>query len=197
MAKRKKRPENADFAIDSDSGKSNRGRRGVAPSEVFGRAENYRRLFWTYRLNKTKKEYVPHKRPSWAIALVQAKTDDEISQALKTAPDHIRAQFEPIIPLIVGILGDRSYPKRLEPRIDFLVDSVAARGDVVPRRSRDICDEERAKNRNKSPHHIMRKEFYIECSCGYQGPAKNDACPECGAEISYLADILSGPSLPQ
>jgi hypothetical protein len=190
MTKHKKRPQNADFAIDSYSAKSNRGRRGIASSEVFGRAENYRRQFWTYRLNKTRKEYVPHKRPSWAIALVEAKTEDEISQALKTAPDHIRAQFEPIIPLIVEILADRSFPKRLEPRFDFLVDSVAGRGDVTPRRSRDICEEQRAKYRDKSPHRIMRKEFYVECSCGYQGPAKNDACRECGAQISLPPEVI-------
>jgi hypothetical protein len=190
MAKLKKRPQNAKFAIDSDSAKSNRGRRGIASSEVFGRAENYRRQFWTYRLNKTKKEYVPHKRPSWAIKLVEAKTKDSVSQALDAAPVYIQTQFKPIIPLIVEILADKSFPKRLEPRFDFFVDSVAGRGDVTPRRSRDICDEERAKNRRKSPYQIMRKEFYIECSCGYQGPAKNDACRKCGAQISFLSDIL-------
>jgi hypothetical protein len=192
MAKHKKQPENVDFPVDSYSPKSNRGRRGIASSEVFGRAENYRRMFWTYRLNKTKKEYVPQKRPSWAIALVEARTADSVNQALDVAPDYIQTQFKPLIPLIIQILGDRDFPKRLEPRFDFLVDSVAARGDVAPRRSRDICDEVRAKNRTKSPHHIIRKEFYIECSCGYKGPARDNACRKCGAEISSLPEMLLG-----
>jgi hypothetical protein len=190
MTKRKKRAESANFAIDSYSAKPKRGRRGVAPSEVFGRAENYRRMFWTYRLNKKKKEYVPGKRPSWAIALVEATTADSVSHALKTAPDYIHAQFEPLIPMIVRILGDPGFPKRLEPRFDFLVDSVAARGDVSPRRSRDICEEERAKNRAKSPRQIIRKEFYIECECGYKGPARDDACRKCGAKISFSINIF-------
>jgi hypothetical protein len=189
MAKHKKRSEKADFSIDSHSAKSNRGRRGIGSSEVFGRAENYRRQFWTYRLDEKKKEYVPEERPGWAIAFVEAKTADSISEALDTAPDYIQTQFKPLIPLIVKILAERGFPKRLEPRFDFLVDSVAARGDVSPRRSRDICEEARAKNRAKSPHRIIRKEFYIECSCGYQGPARNDACPKCGAEIPLSIEI--------
>jgi len=190
MAKHKKRVEKADFAIDSYSAKSSRGRKGIASSEVFGRAENYRRMFWTYRLIKKKKQYVPHKRPSWAIELVEAKTADSVSNALKAAPDYIHAEFKPLIPMIVQILGERGFPTRLESRFDFLVDSVAARGEVSARRSRDICDEMRAKNRAKSPHRIIRKEFYIECSCEYQGPARNDACPRCGAEIPLALEIF-------
>lgn len=66
---------------------------------------------------------------------------------LKTAPEHVLAQFDPLVPLIAKIVGDRSFPKRPAPRFDFLVDSVAARGDISSRRFRDICDGERA---NKS-----------------------------------------------
>ena len=32
--------------------------------------------------------------------------------------------------------------------------------------------------------------FNIECSCCCEGPAKNDACPKCGAQISDLPEIL-------
>jgi hypothetical protein len=53
---------------------------------------------------------------------------------------------------------------------------------VTPRRSREICAEERAKIR----HVIVRREYYIECSCGYEGPARDGACRNCGTrELSW------------
>jgi len=61
-------------------------------------------------------------------------------------------------------------------QIHFLADSVAGQGFVTPRRSREICAEERAKKK----YFIVRREYYIECSCGYKGPALDGACRDCG-----------------
>src|SRR5437867_6072956 len=68
-------------------------------------------------------------------------------------------------------------------QINFLADSLAGTGIVSPRRSRDICAAERAKE--KRTHRIIRFEFYVECSCGYKGPSENHACRKCGATISF------------
>jgi hypothetical protein len=74
-------------------------------------------------------------------------------------------------------------------RINFLADSLAALGVVVPRRSRDICAAERAKA--KREHHVIRYEFYVECSCGYKGPSKDHACRRCGAKIQHFLQLNS------
>jgi YD repeat-containing protein len=58
--------------------------------------------------------------------------------------------------------------------------------------SRDICAKGLAEEKAKSPHKILRKEFYVECSCGFKGPALNDACRKCGAQISFLPEIIHG-----
>lgn len=118
------------------------------------------------------------------MALVAAKTADEISQALESAPIYARNEFKPLIPYVLKVLQERTFPKKLKTQFDFLADSLAAYGRVSPRRSRDICGEERAKARNKSPYKVIRKEFYVECSCGYKGPALDDACRKCRASIA-------------
>lgn len=74
-------------------------------------------------------------------------------------------------------LHDPRFPKRQQARINFLADSLAGLGRVTPRSSRDICARERAKERAKSRHKIIRYEFYVECSCGYKGPARDNARP--------------------
>ncbi len=52
-------------------------------------------------------------------------------------------------------------PLRREAQINFLADSLAGRGLVSPRRSRDICAQERATEKRR--HRIIRQEFYVEC----------------------------------
>jgi hypothetical protein len=196
MAKRpkpKKARKATNFPLDGGLAKTGRGRPGVAQSEVVGRAENYRRMFWTERLRgrKGNKEWVRDKPYAWAVALVAAKTSDHAMRALDSAPIHIQSQFKPLVALILGVLKERDFPKRQDNQFDFLAESLAARGDVSPRRSRDICAQARANERAKSPHRILRKEFYIECSCGYKGPALNDACRKCGAQMPIsLQDLL-------
>ena len=164
-------------AEDTFSGKRGRGRPyKIRAGEVTGRAYNYRIIF--SQIWKSVDEQ-----------LVGSKTEAEILQALeKTA---YRREFESEAALILSVLRDRDFPKRdRDARINFLADSIAARGVVTPRTSRDICARERAMERKKSPFQIVRHEYYVECSCGYKGPAHSDACRKCGAEIDFLPQVL-------
>src|SRR5579871_4822431 len=78
---------------------------------------------------------------------------------------------------IFEIIHDPKFPKlRTKSQIHFLADSLGGCGLVKPRRSREICAEKRAKEQ----HVIVRRDFYIECTCGYAGPAVNGACQKCG-----------------
>ncbi len=85
-------------------------------------------------------------------------------------------------PLILKVLKERTFPKRRKAQINFVADSVAGLGLVSARRSRDICVEDRARARRA--HHIIRYEFYVECSCGYKGHSIDHACRKCGAPIT-------------
>jgi len=87
-------------------------------------------------------------------------------RALDSAPSHIQNEFKMLAPLILQVLGERDFPKRQENQFDFLAESFAARGHVSARRSRGICGERRAIERAESPYRILRKEFYVECTCG-------------------------------
>jgi hypothetical protein len=86
--------------------------------------------------------------------------------------------------------GKVGIPEWGEPQINFLAYSLAGRGAVAPRSSRDICDRERA--RAKRAHHIVRYEFYVECSCGYKGRSQDHGCPECGAGIFFPVASIFG-----
>ena len=89
-----------------------------------------------------------------------------------------------LVDLIVLVIRDPDFPKKRPDRqIAFFADSLAARGGVSPRRSRDICEKERG--RRKKAHHITRCEYYVECSCSYKGPSLNHACRKCGAPIVF------------
>jgi hypothetical protein len=98
--------------------------------------------------------------------------------------------FMPALALLVlSVLRDPKFPKRKrEARINFLADSLAGLGRVTARRSRDICEQERAKARRA--HYIIRYEFFVECSCGYKGQSRNHACPKCRAEIVFYPDSI-------
>jgi len=104
-----------------------------------------------------------------------------------------REREAPIVSLILKVLRDPDFPKRdREARINFLADSLAARGAVTPRTSRDICARERAKDRARQRHRIMRREFYIECSCGCQGPTYKGRCPRRHPEAMQSPEIVWG-----
>jgi hypothetical protein len=150
-------------------------------------------MFWDYRLDKKKKEYVRDKPSGWAVRLLASKTIEDVERAFQMRPLSVQNEFRPIFPLILQVLCERSFPKKPETQLDYLADSIAARGNVAPRTSRDICEKERAKERRKSPHQILRHEYYVECSCGYKGPARDNACQKCGAEIRLTLEGLIGP----
>ena len=86
--------------------------------------------------------------------------------------------------LFLDWLKEGKFP-RFERRAQMrhLAESIAApsygyRGKISLRRSRDLCWKEREHGT------IIRVEYYIECSCRYKGPAKDQKCPRCGAKIS-------------
>lgn len=85
--------------------------------------------------------------------------------------------------------------KGRQARVNFLADSLAGLDRVSPRRSRDIVAQEYARYRAKTKHRILRHEFYAECSCGYKGPARDNACRKCGAEIPPSLEELLMPRL--
>ena len=122
-----------------------------------------------------------------------AGTEEGVIKAFETHAQPYAQNFVPgLASYILEVIHERKFPTRPKAQTHFLADSLAGRPNVGPRRSRDICAEERAKESAKSPHKILRKEFYVECSCGYKGPARNDACRKCGAAISLLPEFLLG-----
>jgi len=119
--------------------------------------------------------------------LLAANSSEEVLNAINasggliTIPANDPSKFSS---LILDIIKDPSFPKlRKKSQIRFLSDSLGANGLLTPRRSRDVCYEERAKA--KRPHHIVRYEYFIECSCGYEGNSQYHACAKCGAPIVF------------
>jgi hypothetical protein len=149
----------------------------VVASQVYGRAENYRDILdqvWD-RL--------------WPL-LSNAQTEEEVTKAFQDGARPYDQNFVPgLSVLTLQVLRESTLPKRRKPLQHFLADSLAGVGVVTPRRSRDICAKEREKK--KRAHHILRYEFYVECSCGYEGHSTNHACPTCGAEILFPVSIGS------
>lgn len=181
MTKRKSAALNPEKPLDTFSQKRPRGRpRRVIPSEISGRAQNYRGI-----LNQVWDQLWP--------LLEQGQTKEDVIRAFDEQASHYAQEFMPALAgLVLEVMGERRFPERREPQINFLADSLAGRGWVRPRRSRDICAEERAKGDAKSQYKIIRKEFYIECECGYKGPALDDACRKCQAEIPLSLSMLWG-----
>lgn len=140
-------------------------------SEIRGRADNFRFIFgqvWD-RL--------------WP-RLLRATTDQGVIDSFLECATPYAQEFVPALAnLIFRVLRDPKFPKRREAQINFFADSLAALGYVAPRSSRDICQKERTKE--KRAHHILRYEFYVECSCGLKGRSRDHACPKCGAEIEF------------
>ena len=163
MPNRKKVGKNPRIPLDSILGKKGRGQPGVIRSEIVGRADNYRGIFSSI----------------WDTVggqLLQAKSKEDVIKAFELEA-HYKSEFAPIAGLILIVMRENKFPKKQEAQINFLADSLAGREWISARRSRDICEEER----NKPKNHIIRQDFYIECSCGYEGPAYRKACPKCGA----------------
>jgi len=115
--------------------------------------------------------------PKLGHRLLAARSAEDVAQAVQREAPDVATSLAPFSALMLTILRERRFPQvRSEAQIQFLADSMGGQGMVTPRRSREIC----AKERNKVEYFIQRREYYIECSCGYKGPARNDCCPDCG-----------------
>ena len=182
MRKPKAAAERPQKTLDTFSRTRDRGRPcRVRHSEVVGRAQNYRGIF---------AQVWPRLRGPLLIAC----NEDEVIQAFREHGTPYAEEFVPRLARdILYVIREPKFPKRPRPQTVFLADSLAGRPNVEPRTSRDICGEARTVERAKSPHTILRKEFYIECSCGYQGPARDSACRKCGAGIPLSFDDLLTP----
>lgn len=149
----------------------------ISSSVVYGRAEHWRGIL----------EQVWDRL--WPL-LSNAHSEGEVTKAFQDGASPYDQYFVPsLAALTLQVLQESTSPKRPKPLQRFLADSLAGVGVVTPRRSRDICAKERAKR--KSAHHILRYEYYVECSCGYGGRSKDHACPKCGAEILFPVGIGS------
>src|SRR5712692_1579802 len=154
--------------LDTSSPKRGRGRPPrVVASWIGGRSNNFRGI-----LQRVWNDLWP--------LLSRANTEHDVIEAIQKAMPG-ENEFTPLAALVLKVLKDSGFPKTPKGRINFLADSVAGLGWVAPRRSRDICAAEREKR--KRAHHIVRYEYYVECSCGYEGPSRDHACRNCGAAI--------------
>jgi hypothetical protein len=149
----------------------------ISSSVVYGRAESWRDIMgqvWE-RL--------------WPL-LANAHSEEEVTKAFQEGARPYDQTFVPSLSaLTLQVLRESTLPKRTKPLQRYLADSLAGVGVVTPRRSRDICTQER--ERRASTHRILRYEYYVECSCGYRGRSKDHACAKCGAEILFPVGIGS------
>jgi len=163
------------MAQNKSSGKSKEKRRRGRPPNIdrsflLGQADHYRVVllqFW----------------PKLGPRLLAAQSPEEIARAVHEDAPGISGSVVPFSELVLKIVRDPKFPRtRSASQIHFLSDSLGGQGFVTPRRSRDICAEERSRVR----HVIVRREYYIECLCGYHGPALDGACRNCGTrELSW------------
>src|SRR5579859_7973148 len=136
MAKREITTSRRKKPLDTLQKKRGRGRpTHVRPSEIFGRAGNYRFIFdqvWD-RL--------------WPLLSV-VQTEAEVIEAFQQGASPYHAQFVPWVgELALRVLREPKFTNRRSAQVDFFADSLAAVGDVTPRRSRDICAQERAREK--------------------------------------------------
>ena len=168
MENNKKERKKSKKALDMFSPKRPPGRPPtVSASAVTNRADNWRGIF-------------AHVWESFWPLFSNAQSEDDVHEAVQKAREY-EGEFESLATLMLEVRHDPNFPKRKEAQINFLADSLAGLGTVTPRSSRDICAKERVK-RNRA-HHIIRYEYYVVCSCGYEGPSANHACLMCGATI--------------
>ncbi|MGA2203655.1 MAG: hypothetical protein ABSG40_17005 [Terriglobales bacterium] len=169
---RKMAQEGRNFMTDKKSSdqptkKQGRGRpREIDPRTVVESADHYRIVFLQFW-------------PKLGARLLAAQSPEEVAKAVREEAPDISASLDRYSELILKIVNDPKFPRaRSKSQIHFLADSLGGHGFVTPRRSREICAEERTKKK----YFIVRREYYIECSCGYKGPALDGACRDCGTE---------------
>jgi hypothetical protein len=159
--------------------KRERGRPAFAASEVVNRASDFDLTF-----NQCKDQI------DWD-KLRNAKSKRDLNKAFANInPSYLETKFRPRYPLILEIVNEPTFPKRsIKAQIRFLAESLGADGHLSFRRSRNICAEER----RKPKHKIIRREFYLECTCGYKGPALDGGCRKCGTGMGFMEKSLSLP----
>jgi hypothetical protein len=168
MAATKNEKKKSQNLLDTFSEKARRGRPGVPSEEIAGRAINMRYQF------ESQWEKIGE-------ALLTATTPQAVNSLLTGT--YLERDLVPhMARTVLDVMNDPKFPKRTKAQINFLADSLAALGSVSPRRSRDICTAERA--RKKKQNRIIRQDFYIECTCGYEGPAKHSKCPGCETAVA-------------
>jgi hypothetical protein len=167
MAQRKNSQESPGKKSEIKPGK--RGRpTPLRYGEIYGRAQNF-----AIGLGQVWEQLWP--------PLSVATTEKDVEQALLARANPYAQGLLPLAGLMLQVLREPTFPKRPKSQVRFLADSLAALSEASPRRSRDICMQERVQA--KRAHHIIRFEYYVECSCGYEGPSKDRACRNCGATI--------------
>lgn len=150
---------------------------------VIGRASNYER-----ELNEVWE--------SLEIPLLNSKNPHDVTGAFQRFARYCAQDFVPMLSSdIYSLLNDPQFPQRALPRTRFLARSLGGRPTLSFRRSRDICEEVAQQEKQKSPHRILRREFYIECSCGYRGPARNNGCRKCEAQPQMSIEYWTGEAL--
>jgi hypothetical protein len=157
-----------------------RGRRPeIPPSWVTGRAFNY-----GYQLASD--------WPALEGALLKATNPDEVTAAFLQYSTRAGDFVPAFAAEILQICCDPDFPKKPVPRIRFLARSLAGMPRLSGRRSRDICEAAEKIKSQKPQHRILRCELYIECTCGYRGPALDNACRRCRAEIPRSIEFFTG-----
>jgi len=166
MPSRKKPLKKTSKPLDEVYGKRARGRpRSMPATEVCNRADNYRGIFESI--------WNGLRQP-----LLKATTEDEVTGAFEKHAGPYAREFVPLLSsVILTVIRHPKFPKRPKVQIGFLADSLAGLKTLAPRRARDVVAEELSKQRARQKHKIVRKEFYIECSCGYEGPTYKGKCP--------------------
>lgn len=173
-------------SLDKSYGKRDRGRPPNMPAaEVINRADNHRGIFESI--------WDKLREP-----LLAAKTEDEVTAAFETHAGLDAREFVPhLSSRILKIIHHPQFPKRPNVQLYYLADSLAGLLRLTPRRSREIVAEEMVKLEARKIHKILRKEFYIECTCGYEGPTYKRKCPMCDPKRAKIENekILWGGSL--
>ena len=86
-------------------------------------------------------------------------------QVFQTHAEPYAQEFVPkLAGNILGVIREKKFPKRPRAQVKFLANSLAGLPNVERRTSRDVCAKGLAEQKAKSPHKILRKEFYVECS---------------------------------
>lgn len=134
------------------------------PHVVWSNANTYRVLI---------ENYWPHLEP-----LLETQDEQQVCSVLEEGfPSN--DNLTRLASLMVKAMKEPRFPTGKKARINFLADSIAAYGLVTLRRSREICSAQR----DVVVHTILRYEYWIVCSCGYEGHSENHRCKNCKAPL--------------